>query len=294
MDATTRAPDPSTCIPGIPDPGRCLIMGILNVTPDSFSDGGRHASAAQAIEYGLTLAHQGADLVDVGGESTRPGAERIPAEAELARTIPVISALCRAGLTVSIDTTRAAVARAAIDVGAAIVNDVSGGLADPQMAATVASAGAAFVAMHWRGPSRTMRQRARYHDVVSEVVSELRGRIQALCDAGIAPERIIVDPGLGFAKTAQHDWQLLRHLNQVQALGFPVLVGASRKSFLGAALAACGTTLAPERRDAATAAVSTLAAASGAFCVRVHDVPSTRDAVCVTRHWLQDREVRRP
>jgi dihydropteroate synthase len=276
---------PHTPVPGLPALNRCLVMGIVNVTPDSFSDGGQHLAAGRAIEHGLALAAAGADIVDVGGESTRPGASRVPPSVELARTMPVVRELARAGLTVSIDTTRSAVARAALAAGAVLVNDVSGGLADPEMAACVAAAEAPFVAMHWRAPSKTMRQHAVYRDVVADVVAELRVRADALCAAGIAQHRIILDPGLGFAKTTQHNWQLLRHLDELLALGHPVLVGASRKSFLGDVLADVDGSPAPAARDCASAAVSALAAAAGAYCVRVHDVRSTLDAVRVADAW---------
>ena len=277
---------PPTRVPGLPDPGRCLVMGVLNVTPDSFSDGGRYASAGDAVEHGHAMADAGADLIDVGGESTRPGAGRVPAETELARTIPVVRALSRAGLTVGIDTTRAAVARAALDAGAALVNDVSGGLADPEMAPVVAAARVPFVAMHWRGPSDTMRRHAVYQNVVAEVAAELRVRLHALCDAGSEPAQIILDPGLGFAKTGRHDWQLLGHLGELFELGRPVLVGPSRKSFLAATLAGRdGAVPPPTARDVATVAVCALAAAAGAFCVRVHDVSGGLDAVRVAAEW---------
>ncbi|MDT7728733.1 MAG: dihydropteroate synthase [Actinomycetota bacterium] len=276
---------PHTPVPGLPALNRCLVMGIVNVTPDSFSDGGQHLAAGRAIEHGLALAAAGADIVDVGGESTRPGASRVPPSVELARTMPVVRELARAGLTVSIDTTRSAVARAALAAGAVLVNDVSGGLADPEMAACVAAAEAPFVAMHWRAHSKTMRHHAVYRDVVADVVAELRVRADALCAAGIAQHRIILDPGLGFAKTTQHNWQLLRHLDELLALGHPVLVGASRKSFLGDVLADVDGSPAPAARDCASAAVSALAAAAGAYCVRVHDVRSTLDAVRVADAW---------
>jgi dihydropteroate synthase len=277
---------PRVHVPGLPDLDRCLVMGIVNVTPDSFSDGGLHLAARRAIEHGLALAAAGADVVDVGGESTRPGACRVPPGVELARTLPVVRELARgAGLTVSIDTTRASVAHASLAAGAAVVNDVSGGLADPEMAACVAAAKVPFVAMHWRAPSQTMRHHAVYTDVVADVVAELRVRADALCAAGVAEERIILDPGLGFAKTAEHNWQLLRHLDDLLALGHPVLVGASRKSFLGDVLADADGNPSPAARDCATVAVSALAAAAGAYCVRVHDVPSTLDAVRVAAAW---------
>lgn len=277
---------------GLPRPGRCLVMGILNVTPDSFSDGGRYAETGRAVERGLRLAEEGADLVDVGGESTRPGAEPVPVEAELARVVPVARELVRAEVAVSVDTMHAAVARAAIEAGACLVNDVSGGLADPAMAAVVAGAGVPYVAMHWRAPSREMDRHAVYRDVVGDVTSELLRRVEALTAAGIDPARIILDPGLGFAKRAAHDWELLTHLPALQATGFPVLVGASRKRFIGAALSdRAGIDSVPGDRDAATAAVSALAAVAGAFCVRVHDVRSSLHAVCVAAAWAGDRRL---
>lgn len=277
---------------GLPQPDRCLVMGILNVTPDSFSDGGRYAETERAVEQGLRLAEQGADLVDVGGESTRPGAEPVPVEAELARVVPVVRELVRAEVAVSVDTMHAVVARAAIEAGACIVNDVSGGLADPAMAAVVAEAGVPYVAMHWRAPSREMDRHAVYGDVVGEVTSELLRRVEVLTAAGIDPGRVIIDPGLGFAKRATHDWELLTHLPDLRATGFPVLVGASRKRFVGAALSdRAGIDSAPGDRDAATAAVSALAAAAGAFCVRVHDVRSSLHAVCMAAAWAGDRQV---
>jgi dihydropteroate synthase len=240
------------------------------------------------------MADAGADLIDVGGESTRPGAGRVSVETELARTIPVVRALSRAGLTVGIDTTRATVARAALDAGAALVNDVSGGLADPEMAPVVAAARVPFVAMHWRGPSDTMRRHAVYENVVAEVAAELRVRLHALSDAGIAPEQIILDPGLGFAKTGRHDWQLLGHLDELFELGRPVLVGPSRKSFLAATLVGRdGAVPPPTARDVATVAVCALAAAAGAFCVRVHDVSGGLDAVRVAAEWSTPPSARR-
>jgi dihydropteroate synthase len=260
-------------------------MGIVNVTPDSFSDGGSYLAAASAVEHGLALARSGADIVDVGGESTRPGAGRVTAEEELRRVLLVVRELSGAGLTVTIDTTRSPVAEAALAAGAAGVNDVSGGLADPAMARTVASARVPYVAMHWRGPSREMQQRAVYGDVVAEVTAELRARLESLLEAGIDRRQLVLDPGLGFAKQPAHNWQLLSRLAELRALGQPVLVGASRKAFLGAALRPGGDVPPPAARDAATAAVSALAAAAGAYCVRVHDVPATLDAVRVAAKW---------
>lgn len=271
---------------GLPRPGRCLVMGILNVTPDSFSDGDRYADTRRAVRHGLRMAREGADLVDVGGESTRPGADPVPLDVELARVVPVVRELAGAGVPVSVDTMHAEVAHAAVEAGACLVNDVSGGLADPAMAATVAAAGVPYVASHWRAPSREMEHHATYGDVVGEVVSELLGRVKALTVAGLDPGRVILDPGLGFAKRARHDWQLLAHLHTLRSAGFPVLVGASRKRFIGAALdgwseAACGA----DQRDAASAAVSALSAAAGVACVRVHDVRSSLHAVCMAAAW---------
>ena len=264
-------------------PGRCMVMGILNVTPDSFSDGGDHLDTARAIEHGLTLDAQGADIVDVGGESTRPGAHRVPVDIELTRVLPVVRELAAAGVFVSIDTMRAEVAAAALAAGAAMVNDVSGGLADPEMAMVVADTGIPYVAMHWRAPSVLMRERAQYDNAVADVIAELQLRLSALTEAGVNPNQIILDPGLGFAKAPEHDWEILRHLDEFHVLAQPLLVGASRKSFLAALL----PSRSPRERDAATVAVSTLAADRGAWCVRVHDVASTVDAVGVVSHLHQ-------
>ncbi|MHA5052894.1 dihydropteroate synthase [Streptomyces sp. SD15] len=267
-------------------------MGILNVTPDSFSDGGLYADTRRAVRRGLRMAEQGADLVDVGGESTRPGAVPVPVEEELARVVPVVRELARAEVSVSVDTMHERVARAAVEAGACLVNDVSGGLADPAMAATVAAAGVPYVAMHWRAPSREMERRATYGNVVGEVTFELLERVEELTAAGIDPARIVLDPGLGFAKRAAHDWELLTHLPALRATGFPVLVGASRKRFIGAALSTrAGTEPPPHGRDAATAAVSALAAAAGAFCVRVHDVRASLHAVCMAAAWADSGRI---
>ncbi|WP_329344562.1 dihydropteroate synthase [Streptomyces sp. NBC_00663] len=273
-------PGPPVEVEGLPRPGRCLVMGILNVTPDSFSDGGLYADTRRAVDRGLELAAQGADIVDVGGESTRPGASPVALEEELARTVQVVRELARAGVCTSIDTLHAPVARAAVEAGARLVNDVSGGLADPAMARTVAAVGVPYVATHWRAPSREMDRHARYDDVVTDVTAELTRRIWRLTDQGVDRARIVLDPGLGFAKRSEHDWTLLAGLGALRRLGYPLLVGASRKRFIGAALTDGGAgEVPPARRDAATAAVSALAALDGAFCVRVHDVRSSLDAV---------------
>ncbi|WP_167175377.1 dihydropteroate synthase [Saccharomonospora amisosensis] len=263
-------------------------MGVLNVTPDSFSDGGRYLSREDALAHAHAMWRRGADIIDVGGESTRPGALRVDAETESARVIPVIRALAADGLLLSVDTTRAAVAAAALDAGARIVNDVSGGLADPDMARVAAEAGAPFVLMHWRGHSKDMNALARYDDVVKEVCDELRARVDAALAAGVAESAIVLDPGLGFAKEAEHDWALLHRLDAVLDLGFPVLVGASRKRFLGRLLAdSDGQPRPPAGREVATAAVSALAASAGAWGVRVHDVGASLDAVKVAAAWLR-------
>jgi dihydropteroate synthase len=276
---------------GLPRPDRCVVMGVLNVTPDSFSDGGRWADLDAAVTHGLALAREGADLVDVGGESTRPGAERVDPEEETRRVVPAIRALTAGGVAVSVDTTRAAVAEAALDAGARIVNDVSGGLADPAMAKVVAAAGVPWVLMHWRGHSRDMQTLARYGDVVADVRRELIRQVDVAVAAGVGPDNIVLDPGLGFAKTAEHNWTLLARLDELTALGFPVLVGASRKAFLGRLLAGPDGTPAPvEARENATVATSVLAAVMGAWGVRVHEVTPSLDALKVVAAWSRAAE----
>ncbi len=263
--------------------GRCAVLGILNVTPDSFSDGGRYLDHDHAVAHGVAMRDAGADLVDVGGESTRPGAGRVDPATERDRVLPVVRDLVAAGVRVSVDTTRSEVAAAGVEAGAVVVNDVSGGLEDPRMAAVVAEARVPWILMHWRGPSDRMQQLAEYEDVIGEVRQELVARADHAVMAGVDPDKIVLDPGLGFAKTASHNWALLRRLDVLVALGFPVLVGASRKRFLGQLLAdADGTPRPPSGRDGATAAVSALAAVAGAWGVRVHDVESTMDAVAVS------------
>ncbi|MGK5743231.1 dihydropteroate synthase [Micromonospora sp. URMC 103] len=261
-----------------------VVMGVLNVTPDSFSDGGRYADLDAAVGHGVRLRDDGAHLVDVGGESTRPGAERVDADTEAARVLPVIRELAAAGVAVSIDTSRARVAEAALAAGAAVVNDVSGGLADPDMARVVRDASCPWVLMHWRGHSRDMRDLAVYTDVVTDVRAELGQRVDAALRAGVPADRIVVDPGLGFAKTAAHNWQLSARLPELLDLGYPLLFGASRKSYLGRLLAASDGTPRPTgEREAATVATSVLAVAAGAWGVRVHDVRATVDALAVWR-----------
>jgi dihydropteroate synthase len=266
-------------------------MGVVNVTPDSFSDGGAWFGADAAIGRGRQLAAQGADIVDVGGESTRPGAQRIPADEELRRVIPVITGLALEDVPVSVDTMRAEVAEAALGAGARLVNDVSGGLADPDMPRLVAGAGVPYVVMHWRGHSHRMQDRAVYADVVTEVCEELRRRVDAVVAEGVDPSMIVVDPGLGFAKQPEHNWALLASLVRLSTLDgsgqeFPVLIGASRKRFLGRLLAAPDGTPRPfAGSDDATVAVTALAAAAGAWCSRVHEVPGNSDAVRVAEAW---------
>ncbi|GAY08759.1 dihydropteroate synthase [Pseudonocardia sp. N23] len=269
----------------LPRPGRCAVLGILNVTPDSFSDGGRFLDTDAAVAHGVALRDAGADLVDIGGESTRPGAHRVGADEERARVLPVVRALTAEGVPVSIDTTRADVAEAALDAGAVVVNDVSGGLADGRMAAVVAHARVPWILMHWRGHSDRMADLATYDDVVAEVRDELVGRVDAAVLAGVDPSRIVLDPGLGFAKTGDHNWALLHRLDVLVDLGFPVLVGASRKRFLGTLLADDAGIRPPGGREVAGAAVTALAAQAGAWGVRVHDVASSVDAIAVACGW---------
>ncbi|EFL25070.1 dihydropteroate synthase [Streptomyces himastatinicus ATCC 53653] len=269
---------------GLPEWDRCAVMGVVNVTPDSFSDGGQWFDTDLAVKHGLDLVAAGADLVDVGGESTRPGAARVDEAEELRRVIPVVRELAAAGAAISVDTMRATVAERAIEAGALLVNDVSGGRADPAMVPAVAAAEVPFVVMHWRGQSIDMNNRAVYEDVVGEVVAELRTSVDRAVAGGIAPERIVLDPGLGFAKDAEHDLALVAHLSALRQLGRPLLVAASRKRFLGRVLADDGGAPPPAReRDAATAAVTAIAAREGAWAVRVHEVRASADAVRVAR-----------
>ncbi|MEV1144817.1 dihydropteroate synthase [Micromonospora sp. NPDC049799] len=259
-----------------------VVMGVLNVTPDSFSDGGRYADLDAAVGHGVRLRAEGAHLVDVGGESTRPGADRIDAETEATRVLPVVRELVAAGVPVSIDTSRASVAEAALAAGAVVVNDVSGGLADPDMARVVRDAGCPWVLMHWRGHSRHMGELARYRDVVADVRAELAERVDEALRAGVAADRIVIDPGLGFAKTAEHNWELSARLPELLDLGFPLLFAASRKSYLGRLLAGPdGAPRPTEGREVATVATTLLAVAAGAWGVRVHDVRATTDALAV-------------
>jgi dihydropteroate synthase len=259
-----------------------LIMGIVNVTPDSFSDGGRYVDPDAAIAHGLRLRDEGAAIVDVGGESTRPGAQRVAARVEQERVLPVVSALAAAGVAVSIDTMNADTAASAVRAGARYVNDVSGGLADPDMLAAVAGTDAEIILGHWRGHSDDMYGAARYDDVARAVTTELGARVAAAAAAGLAPSRLVLDPGIGFGKRGAQNWEALRGLPQLVALGPRVLVGTSRKRFLAEAL---GEDPSLARRDLATAVTSVLAAGAGAWGVRVHEVAVTRDALRVAELW---------
>jgi dihydropteroate synthase len=262
-----------------PPTDRIRVVGVLNVTPDSFSDGGRYADLDAAVAHALRMRDEGADLVDVGGESTRPGAVRVDPDEELRRVCPVIEVLAAEGLALSIDTSRASVAEAALAAGAQLVNDVSGGLADPAMSAVVRAAGCPWILMHWRGRSDRMADLAHYDDVVADVRRELGERVHAAVDAGVAPEQLIVDPGLGFAKTAAHNWALLRALPEFVADGLPVLVAASRKSFLGSLLAGPdGAPRGVDGREDATTAITAAVALAGGWGVRVHEVRPAVDA----------------
>ena len=263
-----------------------LIMGVVNVTPDSFSDGGMWFTPGAAVAHGMELLEQGADILDVGGESTRPGARRPSQAEELRRVIPVIRELSGRGARVSVDTMRASVAAQAVEAGASMVNDVSGGLADPDMAGAVAAARVPFVVMHWRGHSTTMQDNASYDEVVGDVCRALAGRVADLSARGVGRDQLILDPGFGFGKLPEHNWSLLAHLDAIQSLGFPVLVGTSRKAFLGRlggrpGAPDGGADRPPAQRDAATAATTVIAGLAGAWGVRVHDVASTADALRV-------------
>jgi dihydropteroate synthase len=283
---------------GTPPAGRCLVMGVVNVTPDSFSDGGQWFGATAAVEHGLELIAQGADIVDVGGESTRPGAQRVSADEELRRVRPVVTELVGAGAVVSIDTMHAQVAEWALEAGVSLVNDVSGGLADPYMPRLVAKAGIPYVVMHWRGHSHDMQSRAVYGDVVREVHDELARRVAAVTAEGVDPSLIVLDPGLGFSKNPAasgpeaHNWQLLAGLGELSSIGgreFPVLVGASRKRYLSRLFDDEDGGRPFLENDAATAAITALSAAAGAWCVRVHQVPANADAVRVAAAYRAAR-----
>ncbi|GAB6938251.1 dihydropteroate synthase [Isoptericola variabilis] len=277
-------------LPELSGVGRCLVMGVVNITPDSFSDGGRWFDADAGVRHGLDLLAEGAEILDVGGESTRPGAARVDEAEELRRVVPVIERLAAHGAVVSVDTTRASVAEAAVAAGARIVNDVSGSYADPRMGHVVAETGVAYVAMHWRGHADVMDSLEVYDDVVAEVRDELAARMDALVAVGVDPEQLVLDPGLGFSKAGVLNWPILAHLDALHSLGRPVLVGASRKRFLGHLLEGTRGLPADEpapplERDDATAAISALSAAAGAWAVRVHAVRASADAVRVADAW---------
>jgi dihydropteroate synthase len=246
-------------------------MGILNVTPDSFADGGRHNEFASAVARGLEMIADGVDIIDIGGESTRPGAERVSEAEEIERTIPVITELAQHGVRISIDTMRSSTAEAAINAGASIINDVSGGLADPQMLQTAARLQVPYIAMHWRGQSKDMNSKAIYNDVVVDVISELQERIDAALAAGIQQANLIIDPGLGFAKDAQHNWEILDSIDKFVAMGYPVLVGGSRKRFLGGD--------SPDEREQATIELTKRLATTGVWAVRVHSVKPHKEVL---------------
>ena len=248
-----------------------LIMGILNVTPDSFADGGRHNDFDAAVARGLEMIAEGVDIIDVGGESTRPGADRVSEAEEIERTIPVITELAKHGAKISIDTMRASTAEAAIKAGASIINDVSGGLADPQMLQTAARLKVPYIAMHWRGQSKDMNSKAIYSDVVIDVISELQERITAALDAGIEVGNLIIDPGLGFAKDAEHNWEIIDSIDSFVDLGYPVLIGASRKRFLGGD--------SPDEREQATIDLTKRLATTGVWAVRVHSVKPHKEVL---------------
>jgi dihydropteroate synthase len=269
-------------VSGLPQPGRTLVVGVVNVTPDSFSDGGEWFQPRKAIEHGLELIGEGADVIDVGGESTRPGAARPEVAEELRRVLPVVSELAATGTVVSIDTMRPSVAAQAVDRGARMINDVSGGQADPDMLPLVASVGVPYVCMHWRGHSADMQSRTSYRDVVADVIAELGRQVESALSAGIMQNRLIVDPGFGFAKTGEHNWQLLQRMDELAALEVPVMAGVSRKTFLGTLLAGPDGSPRPAKgRDDATAALTTLLASRGIWGVRVHSVRASRDAIAV-------------
>lgn len=279
--------NPLPAVPGLPQPGRTLVIGVVNVTPDSFSDGGEWLEPAKAIRHGLDLLDEGADILDVGGESTRPGAIRPEVSEELRRVLPVIGELAATGACIAIDTMRTAVAEPAIAAGARLINDVSGGKADPGMLRFVAEAGVPYICMHWRGHAEDMQSKAVYGDVVSEVIAELREQLDAAESAGVPAEKLIIDPGLGFAKTAEHNWQLLQRLEEFDVLGRPMLMGVSRKTFLGRLLAAAdGSPRPPKECDDATTAFTAVLALREVWGVRVHSVRASRDAITVAQRLL--------
>ncbi len=280
--------NPTFVAAGLPQPGRTLVIGVVNVTPDSFSDGGKWLDPDAAVGHGLDLLDQGADIIDVGGESTRPGAVRPSLAEELRRVMPVVNRLVEAGAVISVDTMRTEVVTEAVAAGAKLINDVSGGQADPQMFATIGRLGVPYVCTHWRGHAAQMQSRASYVDVVSDVVAELRVQIDAAVRAGIDPNQLILDPGVGFAKTGEHNWQLLHRFDELSVLGRPLLVGVSRKAFLGTLLPdGQGNPRPASGRDDATTALTVVLAQHGVWGVRVHSVRATRDAIAVVQRLAQ-------
>ena len=263
-----------------------LVMGILNVTPDSFADGGRHFTIADALKRAEEMISEGVDIIDVGGESTKPGAERVTEAEELERVIPVITELAKKDVAISIDTTRASVAKEAIKLGAHYVNDVSGGLADPKMYSVIAEhPQVQYIIMHWRAHSKNMQELAQYKDVVKEVKEELEARIDSAIEAGVNPEQIIIDPGLGFSKMPGHNWELLKNLDRIALLGYPILIGASRKRFLGELTGATN----PDDREAASIAVTAMVAKLNVWGVRTHSVKPHRDAIATVERFAKSR-----
>ena len=280
---------PLPVVPDLPQPGRTLVVGVVNVTPDSFSDGGEWFDPRAAITHGLDLLAEGADIIDIGGESTRPGATRPEVSEELRRVLPVIRELAAAGACVSIDTMRTAVAERAIAAGARLVNDVSGGKADDRMLHLVAESGVPYICMHWRGHSEDMQSKASYADVVTEVIAELRTQLDEAVSAGVAPEKLIIDPGFGFAKTGEHNWHMLQRLEEFDVLGRPMVAGVSRKTFLGRLLADPeGGPRPAKQRDDATTALTAVLALRGVWAVRVHSVRASRDAIAVAQRLLEE------
>lgn len=266
---------------------RTLVMGVINVTPDSFSDGGLFLDSKVAIAHAQQMLVDGADIIDVGGESTRPGSERISAQEEIDRALPVITEMAKTDAILSIDTMRAEVAKAAMSAGAHMINDVSGGKADPEMLEYVAKISSPYILMHWRGPSNIMNTLTNYDDVVRDVTMEISAQVEVAVSAGISRDRIAIDPGIGFAKTVEQNWPILKHLDVLDELGLPILMGASRKKFLGELLARNGEPRVMEEREAATTAISTLIALRNTWAVRVHDVKASRDAIAVVERLAQ-------
>lgn len=265
---------------------RTKVMGILNVTPDSFADGGRHFTFSDALSRAEEMVSEGVDIIDIGGESTKPGSERVSAEEEEQRVLPVLSEIVKLGVPISIDTTRASLAEKAIALGVKYVNDVSGGLADEKMYSLIAkNPEVQYIAMHWRGHSKNMQDLAQYRDVVFEVREEIESRVNAAIDSGVNPEQIIIDPGIGFSKLANHNWELLRNIDRLALLGYPILIGASRKRFLGELTGATS----PDQREAASIALTTLVARHDVWAVRTHSVKPHRDAIETVEAMRRDR-----